>query len=55
MIALDQSYSIDFPLAISVHAISASGASDSEFADADAPYTDCSRGDLSGQPTETDS
>ena len=42
MLALDQSYSIDFPLAVEVHAPTASSASDSEFIDA-AQYTDCDR------------
>ena len=42
MLALDQSYSIDFPLEVTVHTETASGASDSEFVDA-ASYTDCLR------------
>jgi Flp pilus assembly pilin Flp len=42
MLALDQSYSIDFPLYVEVHAPTTSGASDSEFTDA-ALYSDCSR------------
>ena len=43
MMALDQSYTIDFPLAIDVHTTSTSGASDSGFIDA-SDYTDCARG-----------
>ena len=42
MLALDQSYSIDFPLAVVVHADTASSASDSAFTDA-ARYLDCGR------------
>jgi len=42
MMALDQSYTIDFPLAIDVHTTSTSGASDSGFTDA-SDYTDCAR------------
>ena len=42
MMALDQSYTIDFPLAIDVHTTSTSGASDSGFIDA-SDYTDCAR------------
>ena len=42
MLALDQSYTIDFPLAVIVHADTTSAASDSEFIDA-ADYTDCAR------------
>ena len=42
MLALDQSYTIDFPLIVHVHAITTSSASDSSFTDALA-YTDCSR------------
>ncbi|MCO6457868.1 MAG: hypothetical protein J5I93_21400 [Pirellulaceae bacterium] len=42
MLALDQSYTIDFPLEVIVHAPTASSASDSEFVDA-ATYTDCDR------------
>lgn len=55
MTALDQSYIVDFPLAISVHTGTTSGASDSTFIDAEAPYTDCSRDGVPGQPEETDS
>ncbi|QDU27876.1 hypothetical protein ETAA8_29670 [Anatilimnocola aggregata] len=43
MLALDQSYVIDFPLAVSVHtATTTSGASDSSFTDF-LIYTDCAR------------
>ena len=42
MLALDQSYTIDFPLEVIVHAQTTSGASDSAFVDA-ALYTDCNR------------
>ncbi|WP_425615369.1 Flp family type IVb pilin [Anatilimnocola sp. NA78] len=42
MLSLDQSYSIDFPLLVEVHAPSTSGGSDSLFIDA-ALFTDCAR------------
>ena len=42
MLALDQSYTIDFPLEVIVHAPTTSSASDSSFTDALA-FTDCSR------------
>ena len=42
MLALDQSYTIDFPLLVQVHASSTSSASDSRFTDAQS-YTDCER------------
>ena len=42
MLALDQSYTIDFPLEVVVHAPTASSASDSEFIDAWF-YVDCDR------------
>ena len=42
MLALDQSYTIDFPLNIDVHTTDASSASDSRFIDA-AAYADCGR------------
>jgi hypothetical protein len=42
MLALDQSYTIDFPLQVVVHTATTSSASDSAFTDA-ALYTDCSR------------
>jgi Flp pilus assembly pilin Flp len=44
MLALDQSYTIDFPLLIQVHAATTSSASDSSFTDA-LIYTDCTRAD----------
>lgn len=51
MLALDQSYCIDFPLEVVVHtATTTSGASDSMFTDA-ASYNDCGRTtDKVGQP-----
>ena len=42
MLALDQSYTIDFPLLVQVHAPTTSSASDSSFTDAFL-YTDCTR------------
>jgi Flp pilus assembly pilin Flp len=45
MLALDQSYTIDFPLLVEVHAPSTSSASDSSFTDA-LLYTDCLRAAL---------
>jgi Flp pilus assembly pilin Flp len=42
MLALDQSYTIDFPLQVIVHAATTSSASDSSFTDA-LIYTDCGR------------
>ena len=45
MLALDQSYSIDFPLYVEVHAPTNSSASDSRFTDA-AIYSDCTRTNL---------
>ncbi len=42
MLALDQSYTIAFPLQIEVHTPSTSSSSDSRFVDA-ALYTDCAR------------
>ncbi|WP_254506905.1 Flp family type IVb pilin [Anatilimnocola floriformis] len=42
MLALDQSFTIDFPLLIQVHAATTSSASDSSFTDA-LTYTDCTR------------
>ena len=45
MLAVDQSYTVDFPLAVNVHvplAAADSSASNSEFIDA-AVYTDCAR------------
>ncbi len=42
MLALDQSYTIDFPLEVVVHAPTTSSASDSSFTDA-FNYSDCGR------------
>jgi len=42
MLALDQSYTIDFPLNVDVHTIDSSSASDSSFTDA-LIYIDCGR------------
>lgn len=54
MLALDQSYTIAFPLLVEVHAPSTSSASDSSFTDA-ALYTDCSRALApAGQDPEVD-
>jgi hypothetical protein len=56
MLAVDQSYTVDFPLTVAVHATDSSGASDTAFTDA-ATYTDCDRippGDVTGQDGEDD-
>ena len=56
MLALDQSYTIAFPLLVEVHTPSTSSASDSAFIDA-AAFTDCTRatdGTVTGQPDLTD-
>jgi len=42
MLAVDQSYTISFPLDVDVHAVDATSASDSAFTDA-LIYTDCDR------------
>ena len=42
MLALDQSYTIDFPLNVDVHTVDGTSASDSSFTDA-LQYTDCAR------------
>ena len=42
MLALDQSYTIDFPLNVDVHTVDGTSASDSSFTDA-LIYTDCTR------------
>ena len=42
MLALDQSYTIDFPLAVTVHTTTSSSASNSLFVDA-ATFVDCNR------------
>lgn len=54
MVAVDQSFTIDFPLDVDVHTTDPSSASDSSFTDA-LTYTDCDR-DLLGpqQITFTD-
>ena len=62
MLALDQSYTVDFPLLIQVHATTTSSASDTAFVDALA-YTDCARattpqginGNGAGGSADTDS
>jgi len=54
MLALDQSFTILFPLESTVHTDDASGSSDSSFTDA-ATYTDCTRRDVPvGQAALTD-
>ena len=54
MLALDQSFTILFPLTASVHSPNASGSSDSSFTDA-ADYDDCGRAGLPiGQGPEVD-
>ncbi len=52
MLALDQSYTIDFPLAVLVHTSSTSSASDSSFIDA-LIYVDCGRTTFAGQTPQT--
>ena len=47
MLALDQSYTIDFPLNVDVHTVDGTSASDSSFTDA-LQYTDCARTSLLG-------
>ena len=42
MLAVDQSYSVDFPLEVAVHAVDSSASSDSSFTDA-AAFIDCGR------------
>ena len=62
MLALDQSYTVDFPLLIQVHTATTSSASDTGFVDALA-YTDCARaiapqginGNGAGGSADTDS
>jgi Flp pilus assembly pilin Flp len=52
MLALDQSYTIDFPLAVLVHTDTTSSASDSSFIDA-LNYVDCARTSVAlGAPTQ---
>jgi Flp pilus assembly pilin Flp len=54
MLALDQSYTVAFPLLIQVHTTTTSSASDTSFTDA-ITYTDCSRaGGPDGQDAVTD-
>lgn len=53
MLALDQSYYIDFPLSVIVHAPTQSGASDSGFTDS-FYYSDCGRAGVPGQPLSFD-
>src|SRR5436305_2052361 len=58
MQAVDQTYTIDFPLQVQVHAATTSSASDSSFIDA-LIYSDCDRafgpfGDLSQDPVVDD-
>ena len=54
MLALDQSYTIDFPLNVDVHTVDATSASDSSFTDAFI-YTDCTRTAAPvGQPASLD-
>ena len=54
MMALDQSYTIDFPLAITVHTTTTSSASDSSFIDA-SDYSDCARTTIpAGQGSQVD-
>jgi Flp pilus assembly pilin Flp len=48
MLSLDQSYSIDFPLAVIVHTATNSGGSDSSFTDGFF-YSDCGRAGPIGQ------
>ncbi|ADB15770.1 hypothetical protein Psta_1087 [Pirellula staleyi DSM 6068] len=48
MLALDQSYTIDFPLEVIVHAPTTSTASDSAFVDA-FTFTDCGRNSAADQ------
>lgn len=50
MLSIDQSYTVDFPLLVQVHAASTSSASDSSFTDA-LIYTDCGRGFLISNQT----
>ena len=54
MLALDQSYTIDFPLNVDVHTADGTSASDSSFTDA-LTYTDCTRTAApTGQPAGVD-
>lgn len=53
MLALDQSYCIDFPLEVVVHTETNSGASNSQFIDS-LVYEDCERDGKGGQPNVRD-
>jgi Flp pilus assembly pilin Flp len=54
MLALDQSFTIEFPLAVTVHASTTSSSSDSQFVD-HAFYSDCGRASApTGQAPELD-
>ncbi len=53
MLALDQSYALDFPLDVQVHGGSGSCSSDSTFTDV-AVFSDCERTQLIGQGGEDD-
>jgi Flp pilus assembly pilin Flp len=52
MLAIDQSYTIAFPLSVAVHVSTTSSASDSSFTDA-LIYTDCERAVLINSQTNT--
>jgi hypothetical protein len=54
MLSLDQSYTIDDPLHIAVHAPSRSAASDSRFRDRIVWFRHCDRTRLDGQGSHTD-
>jgi Flp pilus assembly pilin Flp len=57
MVALDQSFTIDFPLNVDVHTVDPSSSSDSAFTDA-LIYTDCDRSPIGpdqGPVTDVDS
>jgi Flp pilus assembly pilin Flp len=51
MLALDQSYTIDFPLNLDVHTTDNTSASDSAFTDA-AVFTDCGRTSFDPNPAQ---
>lgn len=54
MLALDQSFTITFPLTVHVHTANTSSSSDSAFTDA-AAYLDCTRNTIPvGQPAQVD-
>lgn len=53
MLAIDQSYTVDFPLLVQVHTATTSSASDSSFTDA-LTYTDCERGFLTSNQTSNE-